>query len=324
LLRTDNRGATGLIVVLLLAGLAGPRTAAQDISPRAGTYSMTLLNGGIGPVGTGLSEALTAWQGSSDAVYWNPAAAYDAAGDGPRLLLAGARLLADLRQTSVAYMTRMRGAGVAFQVLYFGLSDIPVRGDMPTVDPIATTSAYDLVGSVTVALPIPGGGSAGASLKGLYEKLDVADAAGVALDAGAQLPMEAAGRPIRLGVAVRNVGRMGELERERLKLPWSVSAGVALAEPVPLGNLLVGAGLDWFKPADDHPQVRLGVEAAVQMVRLRTGFRYGEGWNTFSTGLGIVMPGWSVEYAYVFDPDINRRALGNVQRLGVAIGLGSG
>ena len=139
----EQRGAVRLIAVLLLLGLAGPRTAAQDVSPEAGTCSMTLLNGGLGPVGTGLSEALTAWPGSGDAIYWNPAAAFNAADDGPRLLLAGARLLADLRQTSLAYATRVQGAGVAFQLLYFGLKDIPVRGDTPTVDPIATTSAYD-------------------------------------------------------------------------------------------------------------------------------------------------------------------------------------
>lgn len=318
-----RRGPCAALTAAILVVLPGAGIArAQQIPPKAGTYSLTLLNGGVGPVGTALSEALTAWDGTEDAVYWNPAAAAPGSGvQGRVLTLSGARLFGDLRQTALGYATHLGDAGLVFQVLYFGLSEIPVRGIVPTPEPIATTSAYDLVGAVTIGLPAIAGGGVGVTVKGIYEKLDVADAAGLALDLGIQAPLPFWGERLKAGFALRNLGSMGTLEQETLSLPRSMAAGVALSEPLPLGDWWFRAGLDYWKPADDWAQVRIGIVAGLDVLRLRAGFRYGEGWNTLSTGLGLALRGWRLDYAYVFDPDVNRRALGNVQRVGISLDL---
>ncbi|MFC1629374.1 hypothetical protein ACFL3H_09755, partial [Gemmatimonadota bacterium] len=63
------------IVVSVLIAVPTDMLSGQEVHPLAGERSVLLLNLGFGPVGTGLAEGLTAWSGSPDAVWWNPAAA---------------------------------------------------------------------------------------------------------------------------------------------------------------------------------------------------------------------------------------------------------
>ncbi len=307
----------GLLLPALMAAL--PAARAQSVHPDAGAYALVLLNGGLGPVGSGLAEGLTAWPAGTDAVYWNPAAGADPV---PQLTLSGARLFADERQTALAWTTRAGRVGLTLHLLYSGVSGIEVR-DGPTPEPLAYTSAYDLVGGVSGALRLAGGLDVGVGVKLLYEKLDLSDAFGMALDVGLQAPIPHL-EWLRAGVAVRNLGRMGAFETERPRLPWSMAAGLALAAPLHLGEWGITAGFDLWRPADDFTQLRFGVEAAFQALRLRAGHRLGRGWNTFSTGAGFTSGPWRLDYAYTFDPDADRRALGTIQRLGLSLELGGG
>jgi hypothetical protein len=307
----------GILLSALMAAL--PAARAQTVHPDAGAYALVLLNGGFGPVGSGLAEGLTAWRAGGDAVYWNPAAGADPV---PQLTLSGARLFAGEQHTALAWTTRAGRAGLTLHLLYSGLSGIEVR-EGPTPEPLARTSAYDLVGGFSGALQLAGGLDVGVGVKLLYEKLDLADAFGVALDAGVQARIPCL-EWLRAGVAVRNLGRIGAFETERLSLPWSVAAGLALARPVHLGEWGLTAGFDLWRPADDFTQLRLGAEAAFQALRLRAGHRRGRGWNTFSAGAGFTTGPWRLDYAYTFDPDADRRALGTIQRLGLSLELGGG
>jgi hypothetical protein len=319
--RVDRIVALMVGAFLLTVSPVGVRNVrAQSIHPDAGTYALTLLNGGMGPVGSALAEGLTAWPGvGADAVYWNPAAA---AGLGPRLELTGSRLFGEAEQTALAWATRVGRAGLSVQLHYSGLNGIEVR-EGPTPEPLALTSAYDLVGTVSGALRLAEGLDAGLGVKLLYEKLDLADAFGVALDAGVQVVLPRLSW-LRAGLAVRNIGRMGAFETERPRLPWTSAFGLALTEPYRLGTWSLRAGFDLWRPADDWTQLRLGVEAAHQALRLRLGHRLGEGWNTLSAGAGFVHRSWRLDYAYTFDPDADRRALGAIQRLGLTLDLGGG
>jgi len=309
---------TGIVISAVIVSLSGPVTC-QQVHPRAGTTSVPLLNSGFGPTGTALAEGLTAWNSTPDAVWWNPAAASRLASEtGNLLALGGARLHAGMNNTTLAWGTRIRGAGLVILASYSGLTGIEVREDLPTPEPLSTTSAYDLTAGVSIGLPLMGG-SIGFAVKSVYEKLHYADAWGVALDAGIQLPLP--GDLLRIGASVRNLGRMGVLDQVRLELPWSVAIGAALIEPVEAGSWQFSAGADLWKPADDWTQLRLGVEASSDPLRLRVGTRQGRGWKTISAGLGIVFGGWQFDYAYVYDPDPDRRFAGSIQRLGIQIQL---
>jgi hypothetical protein len=307
------------LLLLLPALVTAPAAGAQSLHPDAGTCALVLLNGGLGPVGSGLAEGLTAWRGEPDAVYWNPAAGAEAV---PQLTLSGARLFAEEQHTALAWTTRAGRAGLTLHLLYSGLSGIEVR-EGPTAEPLAYTSAYDLVGGLSGALRLAGGLDVGMGVKLLYEKLDLSDAFGAALDAGLQARLPRL-EWLRAGVAVRNLGRLGAFETERPRLPWSVAAGIAVAEPRRIGEWGFTAGFDIWRPADDYTQLRLGVEGAFQALRLRAGHRRGRGWNTFSAGAGFAAGRWRIDYAYTFDPDADRRALGAVQKLGLSMELGSG
>jgi hypothetical protein len=164
----------------------------------------------------------------------------------------------------------------------------------------------------------------GITVKGIYEKLHLADAFGFALDGGLLFPLPGLKELFRAGIAVRNVGSMGVLENERPDLPWSVAAGISLATPIELGRWRISAGGDVWKPADDWTQLRIGAEAAWDIMRLRIGTRQGKGWGTISAGIGLTLPGWSLNYAYIYDPDPARHFLGATQRLGVSIPLQKG
>jgi len=308
----------GIAISVSITSPSGP-VSGQQVHPRAGTTSVPLLNSGFGPMGTSLAEGLTAWNGTPDAVWWNPAAAARmSSGTGSLLALGGARLYDGMSNTSFAWGTRLNGAGLVLLAAYSGLTGIEVREDLPTAEPLSTTSAYDLAAGVSIGLPFVGG-EVGFSVKGVYEKLHYADAWGVAFDGGIQLPLP--GDLLRMGASVRNLGRMGVLDQERLEIPWSMAIGVALIEPVEMGSWQLSVGVDLWKPADDWTQMRLGVEASTDPLRLRVGTRQGRGWQTISAGLGIVFGSWQFDYAYVYDPDPDRRFLGTIQRLGIQIQL---
>ncbi|MFC1530483.1 hypothetical protein ACFL6R_07200 [Gemmatimonadota bacterium] len=316
--RLLRSGAAGTAIIAVVVALSVPAFG-QQVHDKAGTTSVPLLNLGFGPTGTALAEGLTAWSGSPDAVWWNPAAATRlASGTGSLLALGGARLYDGMNNTSLAWGTRLRGAGLVFLASYSGLTGIEVRDDLPTPDPLSTTSAHDLTAGVSVGLPFMSG-DIGFAIKGIYEKLHYTDAWGVAIDAGIQLPLP--GDLLRVGASVRNLGRMGVLDQVRLQLPWSVAIGAALIEPLEVGSWWLSAGADFWKPADDWAQLRLGVEASSDPLRLRIGTRQGRGWKTISAGLGIVFGGWQFDYAYVYDPDPDRRFIGSIQRLGIQIQL---
>lgn len=311
---------TAALLLNILPGSGG--VSAQEIHSRAGTTSVPLLNWGVGPVGSSLSEGLTAWSSSVDAVHWNPAAAsYLAAGEVNVLTLSGARLLGDSRQTTLLFGTSWQGMGIVFHASYSGLSGIEVRGDIPTPDPLTTTSAYDFSTGITAGIGFAGG-AVGLTVKGIYEKLHHADAFGAALDAGVQVPLPVLDNMFQVALAVRNLGRMGELEVEKLDLPWSMAAGVALARPVEIKGWSFMAGWDVWKPVDDWAQFRAGFEAVRDMLHLRIGTRLGKGWRTVSAGIGLAYRGMRLDYAYVYDPDPSRRYLELIQRLGITLFFG--
>ncbi|MFC1499715.1 hypothetical protein ACFL6T_01705 [Candidatus Zixiibacteriota bacterium] len=316
--RAVHRIRAGIMVSVLFVVPVRTLTG-QEVHPRAGETSVPLLNFGFGPVGTGLAEGLTAWSGSPDAVWWNPAAAaLYATGEGSILSLNGARLPGETSNTSISYGRGIRRAGVVFLASFSGTSGIEVRDDLPTPDPLSTTSAYDLSAGVSVGFPLAGVGI-GLTVKGIYEKLHYADAFGAACDAGVQIPLP--GGFLMAGAAVRNLGRMGVLDTRRLVLSSSKAIGLALARPVLLGTWSINAGADIWKPEDDWTQLRVGVEASHDPLRLRLGTRQGKGWRTLSAGLGLALDGWRFDYSYVYDPDPDRRFTGNIQRLGIQIFL---
>ena len=323
----SGAGAPPLLPLLFLAAaLSGlpVDSAAQSPAPEAGTTSLPLLSIGFGARGAALGEALTAWPGGADAVYWNPAASVPLPEGGSRVDLAGGELFGDVRQSSASWSVGWGRAGLTLHLLYSGVGDIPVRGALPTPEPLGTTSAYDLAGGVSAALPLPSGGSAGVTVRGLYEKLDVFDAAGAALDAGVLLPLPVWGERLQVGLSVRNLGSVGRLETEKLELPWSRALGVAFARPVAVAGWRVLAGADIWKPRGDWSQLRAGLEARKELLSLRTGLRVGEGWRTLSAGIGLDLGSWELDYAYVYDEDPDRRFLGNLQRVGLRVHLGSG
>ncbi|MFO7768663.1 MAG: hypothetical protein R6W82_06885 [bacterium] len=321
-----TRSGPRSVVLLLGALLMGmpAHAAAQSSAPDAGTTSLPLLNLGFGGRGAALGEALTAWPGGADAVYWNPAASVPSPGSGSRVDLAGARLFGDVQQSGASWAAGWGRTAWTIQVLYSGVGDIPVRGPLPTPEPLGVTSAHDLVGAVAVALPLPAGGSVGAAVKGVYEKLDVYDAAGAAVDGGLQVPLPVWGDRLQFGLAIRNVGRVGRLGSERLRLPWSRAVGVALARPLSAGRWELLGGADIWKPSGDWTQFRAGIEARREVLSLRAGLRLGEGWRTVSAGIGLDLGGYELDYAYVYDGDPDRRFLGNLQRIGLRVRLGGG
>jgi|GEM_PF-1489374 len=306
-------------VLLVLPAGSGAQEAYSGAGSRAGVQFLKL---GHGPAGAALAGGLTAWRATADAVHANPAAVVGESGSQSwqMLSLAGTRLYGDDRLTSLIWARGSDRGGIAVEVAYNGISGIEVR-DAPTTEPLALTSAHDVGVGIGGGLRLPGDLTVGLILRGLYEKLYEYDAFGIGCDAGLQLPVPGTDGLLRAGVAVKNVGRMGRLDTERLTLPWSVAGGVALNRPLRLGAVEIMAGADLWKPADDWAQVRVGVQARSAPLIFRLGTRQGRNWNVLTAGLGLSFGNWVIEYAYEYDPDVNRHFLGSVQHLGLAVDL---
>ena len=146
---------------------------------------------------------------------------------------------------------------------------------------------------------------AGLGAKYLHESIFDAEASGYAIDAGIQL--ELAYRSVVLGVALLNVGRMSQLEREPTELPRMVRIGavahplrvLADADGARLFELLLTTELSHLF-ASELMRVHMGAAVTVmEMLTLRAGYLTRDALRDWSFGLGLRYQVFILDYAYI-------------------------
>jgi hypothetical protein len=287
----------------------------RQLSAPAITLLLTLIatafaNGGTGSAGLaflklGISGRSVA-MGDATAASVNGAAAthYNPAGILPDSTAGNAELLFMHKEWIQDTRTEFLGARVSVSDLFalgFSVNTTTVSGiDIRTRPGPAEgtfTSRYLALG-LSGAYRIGGGVSAGITARFLYEKILVDDASGLGVDFGMQYETPLEG--LSVGMALANIGAMGNLRNEPSRLPALLRTGAAFALPVASvrGQLILAAdGLFVFP--ESRTLLNAGAELAIEGIfAARAGYQAGSEGRGLSLGGGIRHGIFALDYAF--------------------------
>lgn len=287
-------------VFLLLASFSLGLLSVSLASAEVGFPFLVL---GSGARGAALAEAMTAL-GDEEAASVNPAA----------LRVRGRRTFAlthgawvqDLSHDclSLVFAGPESVWGIAAQIVQ---AEGIERRVGPTAEPLGTFGVYEGSIGVNYARPWHSRLWMGAGLKAIRQVVATQTASGAALDLGV---MVALGDRLHLGAAVRNLGRMDELDREATPLPRMVRLGLVYR---PLPSLLISWEAQQIRSRD--ATLHLGGEwRLADRLAVRGGYQTADG-RGLSVGFGLTFRSWVVDYAFV----PLRAGLGEGHRLGVQL-----
>ena len=309
--RTGGRGWLAFLVLT-----AGPlaRLPAQDFPLNAGALFLIFP---VGAQSVGMGQTAMAMSGRGEAAFWNPAGLATLSDD--EFALHTANLVAGRSSILGAYFPS-RGIGVIGGAVYlvdYGDFD-HTDGQGNTIGRIAPRN-FEFLASY--ATNITGSFVFGLSYKLVEFRVDCSGdcrdvpagtGATHALDVGGQFQLGPGG-PLRLGVAVRNVGFRLQVQNQAQADPLPTRLAVGAQYEVRLRPGLgraVNEAFDLKIAADvDSPwgqvgqsETRVGVDIGYQrLVRVRAGYAFvQDGLSGPSVGLGLESGSLGVDLARVF------------------------
>src|SRR5881396_2978804 len=301
------------LLVLLTAGQPA-LLSAQEQPLNAGALFLAFP---VGAQAVGMGQTATAASGHGEVAFWNPAGLATLSDD--EFALPTATLVAGKSSVLGAYFPS-RGIGVLGGAVY--LVDY---GDLPRTDidgnTIARLAARNFEFLASYATNLTGSVVFGVSYKLVQFRVDCSGdcrdfpagtGATHALDLGGQFRIGAAG-PLRVGVAVRNVGFRLQVQNQAQADPLPTRLAIGALYEVrlrpPTGGALDQA-FDVKLAADvDSPwgqvgqsETRLGLDIGYQrLVRVRAGYAFvQDGLSGPSVGLGVESGSLGVDLARAF------------------------
>jgi len=284
----DGKGATRaalVCVVVLLCCSAGAR----------GVTGLAFLKNGVDARAAILGQAMTSLADDAAACYWNPAGL--AHRDRGQLLLAHVESFADLRRE---YVSALQPAGpLTFGILFNGLWSEDLEGYDEAGNPTGAFGYSAFAAGVAAGHRAAEGITLGAAAKYLREDIGRYGATGWALDAGAQW-QEPQGLPVRLGLAVRNIGPSMKFISTEFGLPLTVQGGVSW-ELRPLGpdsRLLLASDVRHVR--DEGTAMLVGVEYGYRnLLSFGGGYQGGQDVRDVSLGIGAHAGPLDLHWAYL-------------------------
>ena len=302
------------IAVLLLTAEPPNRLDAQDVPLNAGALFLVFP---VGAQAVGMGQTATAAAGRGEAAFWNPAGLATLTDD--EFALHSASLVAGRSNVLGAYFPS-RGIGVIGGAVY--LVDY---GDLERTDQNGNTIAriaprnFEFLASY--ATNLTGSFVFGISYKLVQFRVDCSGdcrdfpagtGATHALDLGGQFTVGPGG-PLRVGVALRNIGFRLQVQNQAQADPLPTRLAVGAQYEVRL-RPATGRGLDQafdvrFAADVDSPwgqvgqsETRVGLDVGYQqMVRVRAGYAFvQDGLSGPSVGLGIESGSLGVDLARAF------------------------
>lgn len=290
------------VVILLFVGafLTGETHSKNG---KSGTSSLIFLKFGTGAKALGMGEAFTAQFDGVVSPFWNPASISGV--KGTQISLTHIQWVQDITAEHFSSATIV-GKNVFGLSLSLGkVPDIQKRGDIPTTEPLALFDAHDVILSLSYARSFREKCSAGLSLKGIYEKIDISSASGLGFDLGGICsPFAGMNKPrlenLKFGVAILNLGSKMKFEKEKYSLPTQYKAGLSYSMEKEQWQSDFTLNLDLVKPRDDDVKVHLGGEYGLyQILNLRLGYQFGYDEKNISFGMGIKYKKYAIDYAFV-------------------------
>ena len=284
--------AVTLLSVVLALLLAGPVPVLAGSPGEAGMLSLRL---GVGAREAGMGEAGVASSRGASAVYWNPANNVFADFE-TSLVLQHHRYLGLFNQEAAVVAHRV-GRGVV-GVLFTGFySDTIERySDEPVGRPEGSFKPYDIALGLSYAHPVGDSFGVSATVKFVYERIDIYSASGLAFDLG--VTHKALIDGLVFAAAVTNLGKRLQLKDEPFDLPRTVRVGAAWSPADFAGEKLTLTG-DVLFPRDGVNKAHTGAEyRMLPEFSLRFGWRHNYESQGLTAGAGFSTGRLGIDYAY--------------------------
>ncbi len=305
-----------LIPLLIVVSALISGTAGADIPGRAGTTAMAFLKIGAGARYAAMADVGAALADDAYAVFWNPARLSEmygsqALGFQHHVWIAGITL----DEAYYAYRWRKHRLGLSARLL--ATDDIPLRGDLPTEEPIAYFRAYNFFGGASYAFVPDRHLSLGFSYRRLYEKIYLDAAYGHSLQAGLNLNL--IDPDVSLSATADNFGtRIHYRAAYYHKQPTAFSVGTSWRPGWSYRQIGACLAAVAVRAIDDRWQWRLGGEIKWRgLLTLRAGYKAGHSTEGLAAGLGLAWRRWQADYAFV----PHRYDLGTSHRISLSLGF---
>ncbi len=262
----------------------------------AGGNGMAFLKIDVEGRAAAMGGAYTAITRDAGAAYWNPAGLANA-GEKSLILMHNV-WIADISQEFAALQIMQGEHNLAFSINLMTVGGIEIRGETPTEEPYGETEALNFYAAISYARTFLNNWQVGLSLKYLYEKYYLELAPGWAVDIGIQRRNLL--KNLDWGVTIQNIGQMSEVNEVKTTLPLMIRSGLSYALPYQLLGTkpLLSGDLQYID--SEGMFMRFGTEFDVlEYLTLRGGFIFGRDESPFTTGFGLNLGRYHLDYAFV-------------------------
>jgi hypothetical protein len=188
------------------------------------------------------------------------------------------------------HLTQARGRGTWGLAAQLWQANDLERRTGPSAEPLGHFGVYEGAVGLSYARQMEQT-RLGLQLKFIHQAIFTQNASGLAADLGLMRDISAS---LRLGAAVRNLGRMNRLDQQETDLPLEARFGAAY---VGRADLLVA--VEAQKAHGSDLTLHLGGEyRAGEHLCLRAGYQTTEN-RSLSAGVGLAAKQWVIDYAYV-------------------------
>ena len=270
-------------------------------------YGYKFLNIPINPVSNALAGGGLNSSSNPAAWLWQPASS--AMHSHRSASVSHSNWIGDTAYTSVLYSYARRSSHIGLALRNLSYGEIEKRDDVGYL--LGHYSPSDIAVSGNYALRLSPNLYAGANLSVAYETLDTASSLALFTDIGVSAITMF--KDSRISAAVRNLGFGGKMDKETVKLP--ISYDVDAFKGFEIGEQYLGIEAGISLPADAEIQPRLAAEfKLMDLLSLRAGYRFNHDSTDLSTGIGLNISSFVIDYAFV--PYTN--GLGDVHSFGLS------
>jgi hypothetical protein len=203
--------------------------------------------------------------------------------------------LLDLSLQSGALLFDYSKFSAALSFNSFTTPDIE-RRVLPSDQPLETFSAHDMAAGLSLSCLIRHNLSLGVTGRFLYQQIYVEEASGLSADLG--VAYHPAIFPITFAAALRNIGKMNELQQEETPLPSNIGAGVS-GQILAHQDFALQGLADALIYFDDDLRIHAGLEGSYKnLLFLRLGYQTGSELRKISAGAGLSWTRFAFDYAY--------------------------
>jgi len=280
---------TKKILIILAVVFLYCNTYAQNDG--AANTGLAFLKIGVGARAIAMGDAFSSVVDDATAVIYNPARL--TIGNANNVSLMHNTGMMDMNTNFIGAKTRIGKLGIGFGLLQTSVDGIEVR-NIPGA-PIDNFDAKNLSLGLSAGLEIYKNITVGLTVKMLYEKIFIDEAAGTGVDIGTSYSKD----NLNFSFVIANLGSVNELRNVATKLPTLVRFGGSYKYI--RNDIGIIFGVESFKVLDGGLlHIHSGAEFGYKdFIFIRAGYQTNYENKGLTTGAGVKYKGISLDYAFV-------------------------